>query len=93
MKQLFFPMGILHDADIAILKERGTLVTELPMQWNEIHKLNQALHSLEPRDYFAGQALIGFLNHYGAKTTEEEAAFHSYKQADAMLKEREKANK
>lgn len=40
------------------------------------------------RDWFAGQALIAIMKHYGAGTEAPEIAQEAYTLADAMLRER-----
>ena len=59
-----------------------------PIGDNGVNEYSEEQPSMTLRDYFAGQAMVGFTTSY--ELNYENIAYMAYKQADAMIKEREK---
>ena len=59
-----------------------------PIGNNGVNEYSEGQPGMTLRDYFAGQAMIGFASGY--ELSYENIAYMAYKQADAMLEEREK---
>lgn len=70
-----------------------TIVTSLERRYrNEPHRFTADYTSeggMTIRDWFAGQALAGFINHFGLDGQKHAASF-CYQYADAMIAERKK---